>query len=112
MPRVELPTGVGIYYESIGDGEPVLLIMGTGADHSLWDETARAYTQRYRVITFDNRGTGQSDHPRDPKEYTMRLLAEDTAGLLDALEIESAHLSGLSLRSAVAQALAINPPQR
>src|SRR5690348_5509337 len=92
MPRVGLPTGVGIYYESIGAGEPVLLIMGTGADHSLWDDTARAYAQRYRVITFDNRGTGQSDHPHDPEHYTMRLLAEDAAGLLDALDIDSAHI--------------------
>jgi len=110
LPRVELTTGVGIYYESIGAGDPVLLIMGTGADHSLWDDTARAYAQRYRVITFDNRGTGQSDHPGDPKQYTMPLLAEDAAGLLDALEIESAHVSGLSLGSAVAQELAINHP--
>jgi pimeloyl-ACP methyl ester carboxylesterase len=110
VPRVELPTGVGIYYESIGAGEPVLLIMGTGADHSLWDDTARVYAQQYRVITFDNRGTGQSDHPRDPEQYTMRLLAEDANGLLDALEIESTHVSGLSLGSAVAQELAINHP--
>ena len=110
MPRVELPTGVGIHYESIGAGEPVLLIMGTGADHSLWDDTARAYAQRYRVITFDNRGTGQSDHPRDPEQYTMRLLAEDAASLLDALDIDRAHVSGLSLGSAVAQELAINHP--
>jgi len=112
MPRLELPTGVGIYYESIGAGEPVLLIMGTGADHSLWDDTARVYAQRYRVITFDNRGTGQSDHPLDPKRYTMRLLAEDAADLLDALEIERAHVSGLSLGSAVAQELAINHPDK
>ncbi len=110
MPRLELPTGVGIYYESIGAGEPVLLIMGTGADHSLWDDTARVYAERYRVITFDNRGTGQSDHPRDPKRYTMRLLAGDAADLLEALQIDHAHVSGLSLGSAVAQELAINHP--
>src|SRR6266566_7660936 len=103
MPRLELPTGVRIYYESVGAGQPVLLIMGTGADHSLWDDTARVYADRYQVITFDNRGTGQSDHPRDPNQYTMRLLAEDAAGLLGALEIDSAHISGLSLGSAVAQ---------
>jgi pimeloyl-ACP methyl ester carboxylesterase len=112
MPRVELPTGVGIYYESIGAGEPVLLIMGTGADHSLWDDTARAYAQGFQVITYDNRGTGQSDHPRDPNQYTMRLLADDAAALLDALEIENAHVSGLSLGSAVAQELAINHPDK
>ena len=112
MPRLELPTGVGIYYESIGAGEPVLLIMGTGADHSLWDDTARVYAERYRVITFDNRGTGQSDHPRDPKRYTMRLLAGDAADLLEALQIDHAHVSGLSLGSAVAQELAINHPDK
>ena len=110
MPRVELSTGVGIYYETLGAGEPVLLVMGTGADHSLWNDTAKAYAQRFQVITYDNRGTGRSDHPRDPDQYTMRLLAEDAAGLLDALKIDSAHVSGLSLGSAVAQELAINHP--
>jgi pimeloyl-ACP methyl ester carboxylesterase len=112
MPRVQLPTGIGIYYETVGAGEPLLLIMGTGADHSLWDDTAKAYAQRFQVVTFDNRGTGQSDHPRDPEQYTMRLLADDAVALLDALEIESAHVSGLSLGSAVAQELAINHPAK
>jgi pimeloyl-ACP methyl ester carboxylesterase len=112
MPRVELPTGVGIYYETVGAGDPLLLIMGTGADHSLWDDTAKAYATGFQVITFDNRGTGQSDQPRDPAQYTMRLLAEDAASLLDVLGIERAHVSGLSLGSAVAQELAINHPAK
>lgn len=110
MPRLDLATGVGIYYQTIGAGEPLLLIMGTGADHSLWDDTANVYAQHFRVITYDNRGTGQSDHPRDPEQYTMRLLAEDAAELLAALEIDGAHVAGLSLGSAVAQELAINHP--
>lgn len=112
MPRVELPTGVCVYYQSVGSGEPVLLIMGTGADHSLWDGTANAYADRFRLITYDNRGTGQSDHPRDPEQYTMRLLADDAAALLDALGIGIAHVSGLSLGSTVAQELAINHPEK
>jgi pimeloyl-ACP methyl ester carboxylesterase len=112
MPGVHLPTGLDIFYQSVGTGEPVLLIMGTGADHSLWNDTAKAYAERFQVITYDNRGTGQSDHPRDPGQYTMRLIAEDAAALLDALEIESAHVSGLSLGSAVAQELAINHPEK
>jgi pimeloyl-ACP methyl ester carboxylesterase len=110
MPRVELSTGVCIYHQSVGSGEPVLLIMGTGADHSLWDGTATAYADRFQVITYDNRGTGQADHPRDPEQYSMRLLADDAAALLDALGIESAHVSGLSLGSTVAQELALNHP--
>ena len=112
MPRVALPTEVSLYYEERGAGEPVLLIMGTGADHSLWDATAEVLAERYRVITFDNRGTGSSDHPPDPETYTMRVLADDAAALLDAIGIERAHVAGLSLGSTVAQELAINHPQK
>lgn len=112
MPRTELPTGVGLYYEVAGSGEPVLLVMGTGADHTLWEQTAAAYADRFQVVVYDQRGTGQSDHPGDPESYTTRVLADDAAALLDALGIERAHVSGLSLGSAVAQELAINYPQR
>ena len=112
MPTVALPTGVSLYYEERGAGEPVLLIMGTGADHSLWDATAEVLAGRHRVITFDNRGTGSSDQPPDPTSYTMRVLADDAAALLDAIGIERAHVAGLSLGSTVAQELAINHPQK
>jgi pimeloyl-ACP methyl ester carboxylesterase len=64
------------------------------------------------VITYDNRGTGQSDCPPDPKTYSMRVLADDAAALLDELGVEKAHVSGLSLGSTVAQELAINHPER
>jgi pimeloyl-ACP methyl ester carboxylesterase len=112
MPTVALSTGVSLYYEERGAGEPVLLIMGTGADHSLWDDTAAAFAERYRVITFDNRGTGASDQPPDPESYTMRVLADDAAALLDALEVGRAHVAGLSLGSTVVQELAINHPDK
>lgn len=112
MPTVSLPTGVSLYYEERGSGEPVLLIMGTGAAHSVWDATADVFAERYRVITFDNRGTGSSDHPPDPATYSMRVLADDAVGLLDAIGIERAHIAGCSLGSTVAQELAINHPER
>jgi pimeloyl-ACP methyl ester carboxylesterase len=108
VPNVHLPTGVSIFYKDIGSGQPVLLIMGTGADHSLWDATAEVYAQRYRVITYDSRGTGQSDQPAERTSYSMSVLAEDASALLTALDVERAHVSGLSLGSAVAQELAIN----
>jgi pimeloyl-ACP methyl ester carboxylesterase len=112
MPRVTLPTGVSLYYQVSGLGEPVLLIMGTGADHSMWDVTVPAYADRFRVTTYDNRGTGQSDCPPDPESYSMRALADDAAALLDAMGVERAHVSGLSLGSTVAQELAIEHPDR
>jgi pimeloyl-ACP methyl ester carboxylesterase len=112
MPTVALPTGVALYFEEHGSGEPLLLIAGTGADHAIWDATTEAFEERYRVITFDNRGTGLSDHPPDALNYSMKLLADDAAALLKALEIERAHISGNSLGSTIAQELAINHPEK
>lgn len=112
MPTATLSTGITVYYEVEGSGDPVLLIMGTGADHSMWAPQVAAYRDRYTVITYDNRGTGQSDCPADPTTYTMRALADDAAALLDAIGVPQAHVSGLSLGSTVAQEVAINHPER
>lgn len=84
--------------------------MGTAADHSSWEKQVEAYRATYTVITYDHRGTGQSTHPTDRNDYSMRILADDAAALLHHLGIERAHVSGLSLGSATAQELAINHP--
>lgn len=112
MPMVELPTGVSLYYEIEGSGPPLLLIIGTGGDQSFWDEQVPAYSDAYQVITYDNRGAGRSDAPANPESYTMRSLADDAAALLDAIGVDRAHVSGLSLGSTVAQELAIEHPAR
>ncbi len=110
MPLINLPTGIEMYYEMDGDGEPLLLIMGTGADHTAWAGQVEAYRGDYTVITYDARGTGRSTHPKDIKQYSMRILADDAAALLGELNICRSHVSGLSLGSATAQELAINYP--
>jgi pimeloyl-ACP methyl ester carboxylesterase len=112
MPFIHLRTGVRVYYEVAGSGEPLLLIMGTGADHSSWDAQVAAYAGRFSVITYDQRGTGRSDVPPDAAAYSMRVLADDAAALLEALAVESAHVSGLSLGSAVAQELVLGHPAK
>ena len=112
MPFTDLPTGIEVYYEIEGAGDPLLLIMGTGADHTTWAAQVEAYRDRYTVITYDARGTGQSTHPEDASDYSMRILADDAAALLDRLGVERAHVSGLSLGSATAQELAINHPAK
>jgi pimeloyl-ACP methyl ester carboxylesterase len=112
VPTVSLPTGVSLYYEERGSGEPVLVIAGTGGDHSLWDAMADVLAGTHRVITYDNRGTGESDRPTDPESYTMRVLADDAAALLDVIGIERTHVAGHSLGSSVAQELAINHPEK
>ena len=110
MPFVNLPTGIEMYYRVEGTGDPLLLIMGTAADHTTWAAQVEAYRHHYTVITYDARGTGRSTHPPDVGQYSMRILADDAAALCDSLGVERAHVSGLSLGSATAQELAINHP--
>jgi len=112
VPHVDLPTGVSLYYEIAGSGPPLLLIIGTGGDHSFWASQLPAYTDGYQVISYDARGTGQSDSPADAASYTMATMAGDAAALLDAIGIARAHVSGISLGSTVAQELAIAHPDR
>lgn len=112
MPFAALSTGIEIYYEVEGTGEPLLLIMGTAADHTTWAAQVEAYRDDFSVITYDARGTGRSTHPAEPEVYTMRIMADDAAALLDHLDVARAHVSGLSLGSATAQELAINHPER
>ncbi|MDE0374780.1 MAG: alpha/beta fold hydrolase [bacterium] len=112
MPFASLPTGIDMYYEVEGAGDPLLLIMGTAADHSTWAGQVAAYRDDYTVITYDARGTGQTTRPSDPTSYSMRVLGDDAAALLDHLGIERAHVSGLSLGSATAQELTINHPSK
>src|SRR2546422_5924738 len=78
MPKVTV-NGIRMFYEETGGGEPLILIMGFGGDHLAWAFQVRALAEHYRVVTFDNRGAGQSDAPEPP--YTIRTMADDTAGL-------------------------------
>jgi pimeloyl-ACP methyl ester carboxylesterase len=110
VPAVELSTGVTVHYELAGAGEPLLLIMGTGAPGSLWEPQVAAYAERYTVVTYDQRGTGASDCPPLAESYSMRVLADDAAALLGSLGTGPAHVAGLSLGSAVAQELALAHP--
>jgi pimeloyl-ACP methyl ester carboxylesterase len=112
MPKAKLPNGIELYWESHGSGEPVLLLMGTGADHSLWGPQVEAYSREFRLVTIDSRGTGQSTRPADPTTCTPSTMAEDAKLLLDHLGIERVHLGGLSLGSAIAQEFALAWPER
>jgi 3-oxoadipate enol-lactonase len=108
---VDLPTGIRMYYEVLGErGDPFLLLGGTGSDHGLWAHHAPELAKDFRVITPDPRGTGRTTRPSDPTTCTMRLMAGDAAGLLDHLAMGPAHVAGLSLGSAVAMELGAARP--
>ena len=107
---VPVATGVRLNVSQTGTGEPLLLIVGTGGSIGFWEPLVAPLAERHRVIAYDSRGLGQSD--RGEARITMASLATDAAALLDALEIERAHVLGWSLGSAVAQELALAHPDR
>lgn len=101
---------IDIYYETYGEGEPLILIMGLGGSLEWWFLQIPALSQHYRVVAFDNRGSGRSDKPDIP--YTMEMMAKDTIGLMDVLDIPSAHIFGISMGGMIAQHIALLYPQK
>ncbi len=81
MPTIDRD-GVLIHYDSQGDGDPVLLSHGYGATARMWDGQVAALRDRYRVITWDMRGHGQSDYPEDQALYSERHTVGDMAAVL------------------------------
>lgn len=116
--------GIHIAYDSFGshEGRPLLLIMGLGAQLIQWDEEfcQLLAEQGHHVVRFDNRDSGLSTHLHDqgvpargaPSAYLLDDLADDTAGLMDALGWPAAHVVGASMGGMIAQALAIRHPDR
>lgn len=109
MPRTNA-NGIELYYEVHGSGAPLVLISGLGYPSWEWHKMLPYLEMRFKVITFDNRGVGQSEKPAGP--YTASLLAADVAGLLDSLGIEQAIIMGHSMGGFVAQAFALEYPER
>jgi pimeloyl-ACP methyl ester carboxylesterase len=100
-----------IHYQIRGLGEPLLLIMGYRGSGYMWGEELLDPLSRYfRVITFDNRGTGKSDKPNAP--YTLPMMADDAVGLLESLGIKQAHVFGVSMGGMIAQELALRYPRQ
>src|SRR6266700_4182599 len=87
-----------VYYEERGEGEPVLLINGLGADHRGWHFQTEALESWFRVIVFDNPGVGQTTGPGGP--YSTELFADTAAGLLRRLGAGRAHVVGAPGREA------------
>lgn len=98
------------FYESYGVGDPVVFIMGLGMDHNGWFLQVPHFVGKFKVIVFDNRGIGRTSVPVGP--YTTKQMAEDTVNLLSALDIEQAHIVGISMGGMIAQELAINYPEK
>ena len=97
---------IDLYYETRGDGEPLLLIHGLGSSTRDWEHQVEYFARHYQVIVFDARGHGRSGKPPGP--YSMALFATDVARLLQALDAHPAHVVGISMGGMIAFELALN----
>lgn len=109
MPKAH-SNGIDLYYETTGVGEPLVLIAGLGYSMWMWHKMVPGLAKNFRIITFDNRGVGQSDQPAGP--YSAQMLADDTVGLITALGFERAAVLGHSMGGFIAQALALKHTER
>ncbi|HJU09381.1 MAG TPA: alpha/beta hydrolase [Candidatus Binataceae bacterium] len=102
--------GVEIAYELQGSGAPLVMIHGAQGDQTMFNNIASRVADHYRVLTFDQRGSGLSEKPHTP--YTIALLADDTAALMDHVGFPVAHVLGVSMGGTIAQELALRHPAK
>lgn len=130
--RAPVAAGIELAYQTFGDpgDEPLLLVMGLGGPMNWWDDgfCAMLATRGFYVIRYDNRDTGHSGHARGRVSraellkaflgrpvrapYGISDLADDGLALLDHLEIDSAHVVGISMGGMIVQTMALEHPER
>jgi pimeloyl-ACP methyl ester carboxylesterase len=108
MPKIKAGQ-INISYDTFGEGEPLLLIMGFGMPGAAWMPMLPLMTG-FKCIYFDNRGTGNSDKPDGP--YTIEDMAEDASALLRALGFAKAKVFGVSMGGMIAQELTLRHPEQ
>lgn len=110
MPELDRD-GVRIHYEDNGEGPPVLLTHGYSATCRMWDGQLEALRNRYRVVTWDMRGHGESDYPEREDAYSEKATVDDMAAILRACSIDRAVIGGLSLGGYMSLAFNLAHPE-
>ena len=101
--------GIRMHYEIAGAGDPVLMLAAVSMPGAMWAPQVKALAPHFRVVTFDNRGVGETDLPPEPV-YTMAQLADDAAALARQLKLTRVHVVGISMGGTIAQELALRHP--
>jgi len=101
---------INLCYEMRGNGEPLFLIHGFGSKKEVFIGQFQVLAKKYKVIRFDNRGSGKSDRPDMP--YSMEMFVEDIKALMDYLNIKKAHFLGYSLGGMIVQNFILKYPER
>jgi pimeloyl-ACP methyl ester carboxylesterase len=112
MPKAQTDDGVAIYWEESGSGHPVLFIHEFAGDHRSFEPQVAHFRDRYRCIVYDARGYPPSDVPEDENAYSQERAVLDALTVLDAAEVERAHVVGVSMGGFCALHLALRHPDR
>ncbi|NLU83725.1 alpha/beta fold hydrolase [Rhodococcus sp. HNM0569] len=106
--------GVEIDYDVVGSGDPLVLLHGSALSRGVWRAFGyvRALRETYRLILVDQRGHGRSDKPHDEERYAMDVVAADVVAVLDAANVERAHVCGYSFGGRTALTTAVAHPER
>ncbi|HEX6266031.1 MAG TPA: alpha/beta fold hydrolase, partial [Burkholderiales bacterium] len=97
MPHALTDDGVRLYYEESGGGAPLVFVHEYAGDYRSWEPQMRFFSRYYRCIAFNARGYPPSDVPEDPQMYSQARARDDIRDLLDHLQLERAHVCGLSM---------------
>jgi len=112
MPHVTADDGVKLYYEEAGAGVSVIFVHEFAGDYRSYETQLRYFSRRYRCIAFNARGYPPSDIPADPEKYSQDRARDDLRAMLDGLEIERAHVVGISMGGFATLHFGLAYPQR
>jgi pimeloyl-ACP methyl ester carboxylesterase len=110
--RIQTDDGVALHVEEAGSGFPVLFVHEFAGDHRSWEPQMRHFSRTHRCIAYSARGYPPSDVPADPSVYSQARAVADAIAVLDALDIERAHVVGLSMGGFTALHLVLRHPDR
>jgi pimeloyl-ACP methyl ester carboxylesterase len=97
MPHLATDDGVSLYYEEVGSGYPIVFVHEFAGDYRSYETQLRYFSRRYRCVAFNARGYPPSDVPEDWRQYSQDRARDDIRAVLDALQIEKAHIVGISM---------------
>jgi len=112
MPKIKTSDGVNLYYEQAGVGTPVVFVHEFAGDYRTWEPQMRRFSRAHRCVTYSQRGYPPSDIPDDAARYGQDFARADVIALMDAIEIDKAHVVGHSMGAYTALHVGIKHPQR
>jgi pimeloyl-ACP methyl ester carboxylesterase len=112
MPQLTTDDNVRLYYEEVGSGTPIVFVHEFAGDYRSWEPQLRYFARRYRCIAFNARGYPPSEVPAETSAYSQARAAADIRSVLDGLNLDKAHIVGLSMGGLAVLHFGLSYPER